>query len=202
MKKIANNRALCALIVCLAAPLASCNTTSTTAVSVTVPVAPADETANLGSSVTVDVPPATRSTAPKSLKALVEAQASITPKSYSADCLARAVYFESRDQALEGQLAVAEVVLNRTKDPRWSNNVCDVVREKAQFSFVQNGVIPNPNAASKAWKKAVAIAHIAMNHLAHSRASTALFYHADYVSPTWRHQLKKQAVLGAHIFYS
>jgi len=116
------------------------------------------------------------------------------------DCLARAVYFEAKGEPLEGQLAVAEVILNRTESGRYPTSVCGVVKQKSQFSFVRNGRIPAVPTASKAWRTAVAIAHVAQNDLAESAGSDAMFFHANYVRPGWR-GLTRIASLGNHIFY-
>lgn len=116
------------------------------------------------------------------------------------DCLARAVYFEAKGEPLEGQLAVAEVILNRTESGRYPTSICGVVKQKSQFSFVRNGRIPAVPTGSKAWRTAVAIAHVAQNDLAESAGSDAMFFHADYVRPRWR-GLTRVASVGNHIFY-
>lgn len=116
------------------------------------------------------------------------------------DCLARAVFFEAKGEPLEGQLAVAEVILNRTESGRYPSSICGVVKQKSQFSFVRNGRIPAVPTASKAWRTAVAIAHVAQNDLAESAGSDAMFFHANYVRPGWR-GLTRIASLGNHIFY-
>src|SRR3569623_107391 len=80
-------------------------------------------------------------------------------------CLAQAVYFESRGEPSEGQLAVAEVVINRAKSDLYPDSYCDVIRQPAQFSFVHHGRIPAADASSAAWQRAVAIAEIAQQNL-------------------------------------
>lgn len=117
-------------------------------------------------------------------------------------CLAKAVYFEARSESLEGQLAVAEVVLNRAASGVYPPSICGVVTQHAQFSFIHAGQFPTPNTSSDAWHKALAIAEIAHKHLAGSLASNVLWYHADYVSPAWGRQRTRVAQIGAHIFYS
>ena len=116
------------------------------------------------------------------------------------ECLAGAVYFEAKGEPLEGQLAVAEVVLNRAESGLYPSSICGVVKQKRQFSFVRDGRIPLIPKQSKAWRKAVAIAHIARNELAESEGADALFFHADYVRPNWRGKTRV-AALGRHIFY-
>jgi spore germination cell wall hydrolase CwlJ-like protein len=117
-------------------------------------------------------------------------------------CLAGAVYFEARGEPIEGQLAVAEVVLNRAASGKYPATICEVVTQKAQFSFIEDGQFPPINKASKAWVKAVAIAQIASNQLDDKLKSDVLWYHADYVSPSWGKRLDRQKKIGLHIFYS
>jgi hypothetical protein len=116
------------------------------------------------------------------------------------ECLAVAVYFEAKGESLEGQLAVAEVVLNRAGSGRFPSTICGVVKQRAQFSFVRGGRFPPIPRASAAWRKAVAIAHIARQELVDGAAPRALFFHARYVSPGWR-KLTRVATVGNHIFY-
>ena len=115
------------------------------------------------------------------------------------ECLAGTVYFESKGESLAGQLAVAEVVINRKNSPRFPNSICGVVYQKSQFSFVRGGKMPAINKDSKAWRNAVAIAHIAMNEHWESPVKGSLFLHSTYVSPGWR--LTRTGTIGNHIFY-
>jgi spore germination cell wall hydrolase CwlJ-like protein len=75
-----------------------------------------------------------------------------------------------------------------------------VIKQRHQFSFIRAGRFPPIQKASAAWRKAVAIAHIALQDLADSRAAKAMFFHAKYVSPRWR-GLTRVAAVGNHIFY-
>jgi spore germination cell wall hydrolase CwlJ-like protein len=119
------------------------------------------------------------------------------------DCLASAVYFESRGEPVEGQLAVANVVLNRAASGRYPAGLCATITQHAQFSFVQHGRIPMADRASEAWRTAVAIAHIAHDKLAQAEVpSDVLWYHATYVSPSWGKRLTRETQIGLHIFYS
>ena len=116
------------------------------------------------------------------------------------ECLAGAVYFESKGEPLQGQLSVAEVVLNRTRSGRFPSSICGVVKQRSQFSFVRGGRFPPIARSSAAWRKAVGVARVAMKDLADSPAQRALFFHATYVSPGWR-GLTRVATVGNHIFY-
>src|SRR3546814_1142084 len=76
-----------------------------------------------------------------------------TTRDAAHDCLAATIYHESRAEPLEGQLAVAEVVINRTQSPSFRRTICGVVTQPKQFSFVRNGAIPYPDRNSRAWKR-------------------------------------------------
>jgi hypothetical protein len=117
-------------------------------------------------------------------------------------CLAKAVYFEARGETLEGQLAVAEVVLNRAASGRYPTTLCRVVTQPRQFSFVRRGRFPRVDSNCEAWRTARAIAHAARNDLARTLAPNVLWYHASYVSPAWGRRLTRVVTIGTHIFYS
>jgi spore germination cell wall hydrolase CwlJ-like protein len=119
------------------------------------------------------------------------------------DCLASAVYFEARGEPIQGQLAVADVVMNRAASGRYPATICGVVTQRWQFSFVnRTGRIPAADRGSEAWRKAVAIARIAQAGTARAVAQNVLWYHAEYVSPSWGRRLARQDKIGLHIFYS
>jgi spore germination cell wall hydrolase CwlJ-like protein len=136
----------------------------------------------------------------RSLSELVAAYASNDVDDSEHECLAGAVYFESKGEPLQGQLAVAEVILNRAGSGRFPASICGVVKQKSQFSFVRGGRIPPISRNSPAWRKAVAIAHIAKRDLNEAGIGNAMFFHARYVSPGWR-RLTRVASIGNHIFY-
>ena len=115
------------------------------------------------------------------------------------ECLARAVYWESRGEPLSGQLAVAEVVINRARSGRFAPTFCGVVRQPSQFSFVRRGNIPQPPSTSRDWHVAVAIARIAIEQRAEGGAPRALCFHARRINPGWR--LTRVATVGNHVFY-
>jgi hypothetical protein len=140
--------------------------------------------------------------APRSLHDLVIAFVNYGKQSEEELCLAKAVYFEARGETLEGQLAVAEVVLNRAHSGRFASSICGVVTQPAQFSFIRAGKFPAVNESSDCWKKALAIADAAEKHIATSLASNVLWYHATYVAPAWGRQKTRAAQIGTHIFYS
>ena len=116
-------------------------------------------------------------------------------------CLAGAVYFESRGEPLTGQLAVAQVVINRADSKRFPDNYCSVVFQRAQFSFVKNAQMPRIKTGSEAWRRAKAIARIAHEGMWESEAADSLFFHAKYVNPSWSRKKVARATINQHIFY-
>lgn len=114
------------------------------------------------------------------------------------ECLATAVYFESKGEPLDGQLAVAQVILNRVEDGRFGRDICAVVKAPKQFSFVRGGAMPAPSNMAQ-WETAKAIALIATTGSWPEIVPDATHFHATRVSPGWR--LKRVATVGQHIFY-
>jgi len=115
------------------------------------------------------------------------------------NCVAIGVYYESKGEPLTGQLAVADVILNRARSGRFPASACGVLTQRSQFSFVKGGRLPDVDTSRPAWKTAVAIARIARDALWTSPAKGALFFHARRVSPNWGKT--RIASLGNHIFY-
>ena len=145
-----------------------------------------------------DAVPSTRS-----LDTLVADYAASQTGGAEQECLANAVYFEARGESLQGQLAVAEVVMNRAASGRYPATLCAVVVQPAQFSFVRRGRMPRADRGSEAWRRAVAVARIAVEGAAPRLLPTScLWYHANYVSPSWGRRLARSARIGVHIFYS
>jgi hypothetical protein len=162
------------------------------------PVAPAQAAA---------APQAERPAAPapqqrRPLRDLVIAHVDYGNQDAEQECLAKAIYFETRSESLEGQLAVAEVILNRAASGLYPPTICEVVTQPAQFSFIRGGRFPTPDRSSEAWRKAVAVADIARKGLADAVAPNVLWYHATYVAPSWGRRLTRVAQIGTHIFYS
>ncbi|MES0880078.1 cell wall hydrolase [Roseibium sp. SCP14] len=122
-------------------------------------------------------------------------------------CLAEAIYFEARGESEEGQAAVAQVVLNRVKNPAYPNSICGVVyqnrhkRNRCQFSFACDG-IKDRISSKGAWKTAQKLAKEVLDgkrYLKMVDAST--HYHATYVNPRWAKSMAKRGQVGLHIFY-
>jgi spore germination cell wall hydrolase CwlJ-like protein len=132
---------------------------------------------------------------------LVDRYSAGAPLDEQGNCLATAVYFESRGESVEGQLAVARVVMNRASSGRYRPDWCGVVKQPAQFSFVRHGQFPWIDSSSAAWARAQGVARLAMANVIPSVGSDVLWYHADYVAPSWGHRLNIVEKIGAHIFY-
>lgn len=113
-------------------------------------------------------------------------------------CLASAVYWESKGEPLDGQLAVAQVILNRVESGRFGKSICAVVKAPKQFSFVRGGKLPAPVTARQ-WDVAQAIAAIALADQWPEVAPNATHFHATRVNPGWK--LRRIASVGNHIFY-
>ena len=127
-------------------------------------------------------------------------------------CLALAIYFEARGEPVVGQLAVAQVVINRAGSTKFPNTPCEVVKQglthkgsghpvkhKCQFSFWCDGK-PEIILDRQAWQTAEEVAKVAMQTpLDITEGST--FYHATSVDPKWRYTKTLTVRLGQHIFY-
>ncbi|WP_427966102.1 cell wall hydrolase [Altererythrobacter sp.] len=140
-------------------------------------------------------------TSAESLRELVAQTSKDYALSDEMRCLAGAVYFESRGEPLAGQLAVAQVIINRTESTQFPSSYCGVVHQRAQFSFVKNGHMPSIRTGSSAWKRAKAIARIAHEGLWESAAQDSLYFHAKYVRPSWSRKKVARATISTHIFY-
>lgn len=117
-------------------------------------------------------------------------------------CLALNIYHEARSKSLAGQVAVANVTLNRVKSEKFPDNICDVVFQKDQFSWYWDGKSDTPR-EKDAWEtaKMVAMAMLDPESTIFDNTQGALFYHADYVNPFWSKIFTRITKIGPHIFY-
>jgi spore germination cell wall hydrolase CwlJ-like protein len=122
-------------------------------------------------------------------------------------CLANAIYFESRGEAVRGQMAVAQVVMNRVFSGFYPNNVCGVVYQNAhrhlacQFTFACDG-IPDIVTEPQAWIRATSIARDTLDGKYWlPEVNRATHYHAYWVRPSWIREMKKLYKFGVHTFY-
>jgi spore germination cell wall hydrolase CwlJ-like protein len=133
----------------------------------------------------------------------------IDPDSLSKEqrCLAEAVYYEARSEPVEGQAAVAQVVLNRVKSGLYPSSICGVVYQNrhrhlaCQFTFACEGKALRIRDA-ESWDRAKRVASAVLEGKTYlADVGGATHYHADYVKPYWARRLKKMDVIGRHIFY-
>ena len=147
-----------------------------------------------------------RATAPATMSELQgEPMAGLTDKEMW--CLATAIYFEARGESYRGQVAVAQVVLNRVKDHRYPNTICGVVfqnqhkRNACQFSFACDG-ISDVVSEKQPWAQAEEIAQkVTSGELYLTEVGQATHYHATYVRPAWAPRMNKLTQIGLHVFY-
>ena len=137
------------------------------------------------------------------LYALVDRYAVGAPLDQQSHCIAVAIYHEARGESLDGQLAVARVIMNRAASGKYPGSWCAVVKQPWQFSFVnpRTGHYPAVNEASASWRKAQAITRLAISNAVPSLSNDVLWYHADYVAPSWGRRLSFVQKIGTHIFY-
>jgi spore germination cell wall hydrolase CwlJ-like protein len=119
-------------------------------------------------------------------------------------CMAQNIYFEAGNQSRKGKLAVGQVVMNRVRSGRFPDTVCEVVKQRMQFSWYWDGKHDVPNKTSKTWKDSVEVAkEVLYGDVVQrdDRLNGALHYHADYVNPYWANQKVMIAKIDDHIFY-
>lgn len=120
-------------------------------------------------------------------------------------CLAEAIYFEARGEPLEGQIAVAEVVLNRVDNRAYPDTICGVTRQGAsqgrgcQFSYACSGSRQMASTVSR--ERAEKLAAIMLAGRERTVTDGATHFHATYVRPAWSRKFVRTAAIGQHIFY-
>lgn len=135
------------------------------------------------------------------LYALVDRYSAGSALDEEANCVAVAVYHEARGETVDGQLAVARVIMNRAASGQYPSSWCGVVKQPWQFSFVHNGRLPSVDVNSQAWRNALGVTRLAINNAVPSLSTDVLWYHANYVAPSWGRRLTRVSQIGAHIFY-
>ena len=116
-------------------------------------------------------------------------------------CLADNIYFEALTESEAGQIAVANVTMNRVKSKHFPNSVCDVVWEPKQFSWTHDGKSDKPS-SQKAYKEVYEIAKAVYDGNIVDITEGSTFYHADYVDPSWNKVMTRVAKIDTHIFYT
>lgn len=122
------------------------------------------------------------------------------------ECLSAAVYYEARGEALSGQAAVAQVVLNRVGKPAFADSVCGVVYQGArthrcQFSFACHGEMRRRHDAA-AWSQARLVAARALSGYVMPEVSRATYFHVASLGRVWGPRMAPVAHVGHHIFYA
>ena len=137
------------------------------------------------------------------LYALVNKYGAGAPLGEQAHCIAVAVYHEARGETVEGQLAVARVIMNRAASGKYPASWCSVVKQPWQFSFVnpRTGEMPGVDTYSASWARAQGVTRLAMANVIPSLSNDVLWYHATYVAPSWGRRLNMATRIGTHIFY-
>ena len=122
-------------------------------------------------------------------------------------CLALNVYYEARSEPMDGQYAVAHVVLNRVADDAFPDDACKVVKQgyhkgkhRCQFSWYCDGKSDKPK-DNMSWVVAQVVAYNTLYGYHKDNTHGATHYHATYVSPWWRKHYDKTVAHGSHIFY-
>jgi N-acetylmuramoyl-L-alanine amidase len=121
-------------------------------------------------------------------------------------CLALAIYFEARAESVQGQQAVAAVILNRVRSEKFPDDICAVVKEgngqrhRCQFSWYCDGRSDKPKDGAS-WQQALAVADSALGGEIRDPTEGALYFHSTAVKPKWRKKLTKTAAIDNHIFY-
>lgn len=134
----------------------------------------------------------------------------LAPSVFSAreqQCLASGIYFEARGESVKGQAAVAQVILNRVRNPAYPKTICGVVyqnedwRNRCQFSFACDAIKDRVNSEYH-WRVArdVAMA-VTAGKIWLPQVGSATHYHAVYVRPTWARTMEKVGRIGLHVFY-
>jgi len=120
-------------------------------------------------------------------------------------CLAKNIYFEGRNQPWVGQVAIAQVTLNRVKNIAFPSTICEVVRQRkrniCQFSWYCDGKSDQPKDV-KDYDKATDVAIQVYSGTIPDVTEGALWYHATYIRrPFWAYSMKEVVKINEHIFY-
>jgi spore germination cell wall hydrolase CwlJ-like protein len=130
-----------------------------------------------------------------------QAQEEVKQEHVERYCLSQALYYEARGEGIEGQLAVADVILQRQRSKYHPDTICGVVYQPYQFSFVMDGSMLREIDVD-AWNRADDLSgRILRNEVKTGLTGRALFYHAKSVRPDWADSMIKTAEIGNHIFY-
>ena len=116
------------------------------------------------------------------------------------DCMSKTIYYEARNQPLEGQTAIGFVILNRVHSNKYPNDICSVVHQKNQFSWFWDNKSDVPK-NKNAYLESIILSCGIMSGVVKNNVPNDLFYHADYVTPKWAENKKVDKAIGNHYFY-
>ena len=127
-------------------------------------------------------------------------------------CLVEAVYHEARSESFTGQLAVANVIIERANLAQFPNTICKVVhagkywkgniiRHKCAFSYYCDGKKEWSSVEKEALDTAYQVSSLALDGVTLMSTLGATHYHASYVSPFWANNMERLQQIGKHIFY-
>lgn len=114
-------------------------------------------------------------------------------------CLAKNIYHEARGEPIEGQIAVAQVTVNRVNSGEFQSNICKTVYANKQFSWTEK---PAKVKDRKAWEASVIIATAVLTKSIHLPDFKALYFHTRQIRPKWSRTKQVVAKIGNHIFYA
>ena len=132
------------------------------------------------------------------------------------ECLALNSYFEARNQSLAGQIAVAQVVLNRVKSEHYPNTICEVIQQGPTYENWKGNVLPVRNQCHFSWwcdgmsdipqdketySNILSIMQDLLDNKTLDITEGSVYYHADYVKPSWANEVQQTLTIDNHIFY-
>lgn len=123
----------------------------------------------------------------------------VTASAEDIRCLAKNIYYEARGEPFSGQVAVAQVTVNRLNNGSFGNTICEVVYAKDQFSWTNNK--KRKVSDNKAWLASIELASAVLNNTVLLPDLKALYFHATHVKPKWAKHKEKLTTIGKHIFY-
>ncbi len=216
MKRLHQGTIVAALVIAIAALFLFSRPSPEDALAVqTTVIAPADKTPDVAPVVLKKVPletakkinlaiPFTKASVPAAAR--FDVQGSQLDIARAVDCLASALYYEAGNEAVEGQRAVAQVILNRVRHPAYPKTVCGVVyqgQERStgcQFSFSCDGSMartPNP----AIWQRLRGLSQSMLTGTVYAPVGWATHYHTDWVVPVWSAKLDKIRAEASHLFF-
>jgi hypothetical protein len=145
---------------------------------------------------------------PDSVQPFVLPAVNIAEHDQAVACLAQAVFYEAGFEPIDGQRAVAQVIVNRVRDPNFPASVCGVVyqgfkrKTGCQFSFVCDGSMFRRPPTQAQLEAAKAVAADSLNGYVDTAVGAATHYHADYVRPYWKRSMTPVTQVGQHVFYT